>query len=234
MGDMIRLSDCELHKEYITKHGKKIQLVGKSNVRAKILVLASDTEITVPIHYKVFELMNQTEDAAPEEQQEDAVGLADGVEVTESEEFEVVRASDVISNAKVSGATPDPKPPKKALKKEPKKALKKESIKELKKKNKPKGITKKDKPNTIKNSKKGESRIMKKYTAKQLVWDMLKKHKKGVTKTKLAEEIIAKGMTENVEVKKVKNYVGLILSSLKKNGVNIISIEPGKYIIEND
>ena len=73
---------------------------------------------------------------------------------------------------------------------------------------------------------------MKNGTIKQLVWDMLKK---GVcTRTDLAKAAIAKGMTENSDIKKVKCYISVVLHQLqKKEGVNLVTLKPGTYKIEN-
>jgi hypothetical protein len=136
----------------------------------------------------------------------DTVGEFDDEKVT-------VRAKDIIKDkdkksakgsSKKKAKKPDKKPPKKASK------SKKKSDKE-----------------------KGGSRLMKKQTAKQLVLDMLQK-KKSCTRTELAEAVISKGLSENTDVKKVKKYVSVILSQLKnKQGLKIVSVEPGKYSIES-
>ena len=83
---------------------------------------------------------------------------------------------------------------------------------------------------TTKETKKGEKK-MKNGTIKQLVWDMLKRG--ACTRDDLAKAAIAKEMTDSREVSKVKNYISVVLHQLKKKeGVNIVTLKPGTYKIE--
>jgi|GEM_PF-4622957 len=220
----ITLGECEPSKEYVTKYGKRIQLLHKSSTRAKILVLATGGELYVPLHYKVFPINSEDEEEEEvtikaseviedevEQDETDENAVQDESEEDELDEESEEDESDEESEDNEDEEFEEPEKPKTKSTKKPSKS----KAKKLK--------TKKEK--------KGDAM---KQTAKQLVLTMLKRSKKkGVTRTELAKAIMAKGLTENVDIKKVKNYVSLVLSLLKKKDkVKIVSIEPGRYVIE--
>lgn len=71
----------------------------------------------------------------------------------------------------------------------------------------------------------------KEVTQKLLVWEKLKEGPQ--TRESLAKFIIDSKLSKNTNMKKVKSYVSVILSMLKKkHNVNIVSVKPGTYEIQ--
>lgn len=68
-------------------------------------------------------------------------------------------------------------------------------------------------------------------STKKLVVSLLKAGPQ--TRTSLAQTIIDQGLTSNTDVKKVKSYVSVILSHLKRDGMKIVSVGPGSYILKS-
>ena len=81
MSNAIEVRNCELYKEYVTRHGKKIQIMGKGPSKVRVLILATKSELDIPGNYKVF---------IPEEDTYDSM----------EEETVVVMAKDVINKIK--------------------------------------------------------------------------------------------------------------------------------------
>jgi hypothetical protein len=205
MSAAIPLKECQIGKEYYTFHGKKIQLVELSGNRAKMLLLLSDTTIPVSSSYKVFKTIEDFREHHEEENAASEEKQPKKAKTSSSGKVKV-RAKDVLSK-------------------------KDEADKKKDKKAKPKDKVKQPKKDKKSNKKEGGSGTMKKNTAKQLVLSLLRKGPH--TRDDLAKAVIAKGLTENTEIKKVKHYISVMLSNIKrKDGIKIITLEPGKYAIE--
>ncbi|MCW4031031.1 MAG: hypothetical protein NWE80_01565 [Candidatus Bathyarchaeota archaeon] len=208
MSAAIRLKDCKIGGEYYTKMGKKVQLLELSGSQAKILLLVSETTIPISANYQVFKSVEDFQEYFDEKEKEAESKNPEKEEVKEDKVK--VRAKDVIGNSKKKKEKE--KPEKKA---KPKTKTKTKSAKKDKKSNK----------------KEGGSGEMKKNTAKQLVLSLLKKGPH--TRDELAKAVIAKGLTENTEIKKVKHYISVMLANAKKKDkIKIVTLEPGKYAIE--
>ncbi|KKK87588.1 hypothetical protein LCGC14_2751730 [marine sediment metagenome] len=80
----IKVSAGQIGREYVTPFGKIVQLVTKTQQHAKILVLATDTEIAVHPDYAVYDLEEDTENrlSDPEVRKSGIISISeDAVEI---------------------------------------------------------------------------------------------------------------------------------------------------------
>ena len=214
MDNFIPASEGIVGKDYISMHGKRIQVVGKSGRKIKIIVLATDKHADVPINYPLFE---PVEDEVNEDDQK---GVAIEEELVEEPKPKKMRvdAKSVLNKNKPKNSE--------------KKTTKNEKTKSKKKPSKNKSTIKK-KPAS---KEEGGSKVMKKNdkkpkTAKQHVIDMLRK--KVCSREELAKAIMSKNLTTATDVKKAKQFVSIMLANMKKKDkLNVVTVEPGKYRIE--
>lgn len=198
----IKISEGKIGKEYVTVFGKIIQLVEKHQQFAKILVFATDAQISVKADYEVYDM---------------------GDDLIKKLEDKTIRTSGVIpiGPEMLEDVTTKIEETQKPKKKEP--MVAKANIKKAAVKNK---------SNEEDEDMESEEGVMdsKKLSLKKFVWEMLKK---GIqTREGLTKAVIEANISQCTEPKKVKKYVSMALASLKKReGLNIVSIEPGKYQI---
>ena len=207
----IDIGDAEVGQEYFTPFGKKIQIVGVKGKQIEVLLLATEDTIKVARDYKVKPVDAVEEQPEEVEEQEDAVEEEVGEDTPEEPKDETTEEAEEEADDEEEDDDEEEEPPKKTMR-----------------------VTYDDAPQDkkVKKAKPQEAKVGKKTrkgTAKSLVIDMLKE--KECTRDELAEAIIAKDLTQNTSVEKVKNYVSVMLSNLKRENKNLEVLRRGVYKI---
>jgi hypothetical protein len=241
----VQIGSGDVGDQFVTPFQKKIEIVNKSSKAVKILILASDVEIEVPATYQVLPVpvadtagaqdpveaveahTNAERAVIPEPTKptsmvgKDAESVADDDDDdmeylnAPEEDAPVVVPEPPAQRVEASDVVNEPDPVKKKRRGRKKKTIAASDPEAVEKEN--------PTPKKAKVS-------ARKGTAKALVIDMLRE--KPQTRDTLAEAIIANQLTRNNNVQNVKNYVSVMISTLKSEGIGLTTVARGKWTIE--